>query len=183
MAIHAVHTIGHSTRPLDEFVALLRQAQISVLADIRSIPRSRAAPQFNGDTLPAGLASEGVQYLHLAALGGRRHHLKGAPPSHNQYWKVPAFRNYADYAETAAFRSGLDELLAVARAHRVAIMCAEAVWWRCHRRIVADYLLARGVAVEHIMAIGKVTAATLTPGAAVRPDQTIHYPGESVDLR
>lgn len=182
MATHVVHTIGHSTRPLDEFVALLRQVQINLLADIRSIPRSRAVPQFNTDTLPAELASEGIQYRHLAALGGRRHHPKGAPPSHNQYWRVLAFRNYADYAETAAFRSGLDELLAMARDHRVAIMCAEAVWWRCHRRIVADYLLSRGVAVEHIMAIGKVTPATLTPGAVVRPDQTIQYPGEKVDL-
>ncbi|MGH7523556.1 MAG: DUF488 family protein [Gemmatimonadales bacterium] len=182
MASIVIHTIGHSTRPLDEFVALLRQVEISLLADIRSIPRSRAAPQFNGDTLPAELVSEGVQYQHLAALGGRRHHVKGAPPSHNTYWKVSAFRNYADYAETAAFRAGLDQLLVLARTARVAIMCAEAVWWRCHRRIVADHLLARGVAVEHIMAMGKITPATLTPGAVVTENQTVRYPGENFEL-
>jgi uncharacterized protein (DUF488 family) len=171
-----VFTIGHSTRTLPEFVSLLRQPDVTLLVDVRSIPRSRAAPQFNGDTLPDSLAAEGVGYRHLNALGGRRHHRKGAPPSHNVYWRVAAFRNYADYAETREFRSGLDELNGLARDHRCAIMCAEAVWWRCHRRIIADYLLAGGTRVEHIMGPGQVVPATLTPGARVMADGTLHYP-------
>ena len=173
---HTIFTIGHSTRTLDECVALLRQVDVDLLVDVRSIPRSRAMPQFNIDTLPDALAAAGIGYLHLVALGGRRHHRKGAPPSTNVFWRVLAFRNYADYAETDTFRAGLQELLAIARTHRCAIMCAEAVWWRCHRRIVADYLMARGVPVQHIMGPGKVTPATLTPGAVVLADGTLRYP-------
>lgn len=171
-----IFTIGHSTRTIAELVGLLRQVEVDMLVDVRSIPRSRAMPQFNIDTLPAALAAEGIGYRHLIALGGRRHHPKGAPPSTNTFWREMAFRNYADYAMSAEFRVGLDELLALARAYRCAIMCAEAVWWRCHRRIIADYLLARGVPVEHIMGPGKVTPATLTPGARVLDDGTLRYP-------
>ena len=173
---HPVFTIGHSTRTLAEFVALLRQVNVDLLVDVRSIPRSRAVPQFNVETLPESLAAEGIGYQHLRALGGRRHRAKGAPPSTNTFWRVLAFRNYADYAETAAFRAGLDELLALARDHRCAIMCAEAVWWRCHRRIITDYLLAAGVAVEHIMGLGQLTPASLTPEARVETDGTVRYP-------
>jgi uncharacterized protein (DUF488 family) len=132
-------------------------------------------PQFNRDTLPAALDGEGIGYTHLAALGGRRHHRKGAPPSLNTFWHVAAFRDYADYAETPAFRDGLDKLLTLARHSACAIMCAEAVWWRCHRRIITDYLLVRGVHVEHIMAPGKVVAATLTPAAVASEDGTVRY--------
>jgi uncharacterized protein (DUF488 family) len=173
---HTIYTIGHSNRTIDELVALLRQVDVDLLVDVRSFPRSRAMPQFNIDTLPDSLAAEDIGYQHLRALGGRRHHPKGAPPSTNTYWRVAAFRNYADYAETDAFRAGLDELLALASDHRCAIMCAEAVWWRCHRRIVTDYLLAGGVPVEHIMGQDQVTPATMTPGAVVLPDGTLHYP-------
>lgn len=169
-------TIGHSTRTIADFVALLRQVDVDVLVDVRSIPRSRAMPQFNIDTLPDSLAAENIHYQHMGSLGGRRHHKKGAPPSTNTLWRVPAFRNYADYAETAPFRGGLDELLALAGQHRCAIMCAEAVWWRCHRRIISDYLLARGITVDHIMGLGKLTPATLTPGALVLADGTMRYP-------
>lgn len=176
-----VFTIGHSTRTLSELVALLRQVDVDLLVDVRSIPRSRTTPQFNKDVLPDALAAEGIGYEHLSALGGRRHRPRGAPASENSYWRVPAFRNYADYAETDAFRAGLDELLALSREHRCAIMCAEAVWWRCHRRIVADYLLARGIPVEHIMGLGKLTPATLTPGAVVQADGTLRYPGDGND--
>ena len=172
-----IFTIGHSTRTIADFVALLRQVDVDFLVDVRSIPRSRAMPQFNIDTLPDSLADHGIGYRHLRALGGRRHHPKGAPPSTNTFWRVPAFRNYADYAETEAFRAGLDELLALAQAHRCAIMCAEAVWWRCHRRIIADYLLVRDVRVEHIMGLGQVTPATITPEAVVVADGTLNYPG------
>lgn len=171
-----IFTIGHSTRTIAEFIALLRQVNVDLLVDVRSIPRSRAMPQFNIDTLPDALAAAGIGYRHLSALGGRRHHPKGAPPSTNTFWREIAFRNYADYAETPVFHAGLDELIALARAHRCAIMCAEAVWWRCHRRIITDYLLAAGIPVEHIMGAGKVTPATLTPGARALADGTLRYP-------
>ena len=173
---NTIFTIGHSTRTLAEFVALLRQADITLLVDVRSIPRSRKAPQFNGDTLPASLAADGIGYRHLRALGGRRHHRKDAPPSLNRYWRVLAFRNYADYAETDEFREELDTLRALARNDRCAIMCAEAVWWRCHRRIITDYLLAGGTRVEHIMGPRQVVVATRTPGSQVMADGTLRYP-------
>ena len=171
-----IFTIGHSTRSTAEFVALLRQVDVTLVADVRSIPRSRAVPQFNADALPESLAAEGIGYRHLADLGGRRHHPRNAPPSLNTYWQVAAFRNYADYAATAPFRTGLEALLALAQDHRCAIMCSEAVWWRCHRRIIADYLLAGGTPVRHIMGTGKVVPATLTPGAQVLPGGVVRYP-------
>ena len=172
----AIFTIGHSTRTLTEFVALLRQVDITLLVDVRSIPRSRTTPQFNGDTLPGALAEVGIGYRHLRALGGRRHHRKGTPPSLNTYWRVTAFRNYADYAETDEFRAGLRVLRELAGADRCAIMCAEAVWWRCHRRIITDYLLACDMRVEHIMGPGQIVAATLTPGALITADGALLYP-------
>lgn len=175
-ASDVIFTIGHSTRPLIEFVALLQQVGVTLVTDVRSIPRSRRVPQFNGDTLPASLAEHGIDYRHVAALGGRRHHPKGAPPSHNTRWRVDAFRNYADYAETDAFRAGLDDLRDLARRDRCAIMCAEAVWWRCHRRIIADYLLAGGTPVQHIMGPDNVVLATVTPGACPMADGTVQYP-------
>ncbi len=133
-------------------------------------------PQFNADVLPDALRSVGIGYGHLAALGGLRRRAKGAPPSPNGLWRNEAFQAYADYAMTAPFRVGLGELRGLAENHVCAIMCAEAVWWRCHRRIVADYLIAAGVAVEHILGPGKIYPATLTPGAEPRPDGTILYP-------
>ncbi len=148
---------------------------MDLLVDVRSIPRSHTNPQFDIDTLPVSLAAEGVGYQHLRILGGRRHHPRVAPSSANTFWRVMAFRNYADYAETDAFRAGLDELLALARGHPCAIMCAEAVWWRCHRRIIADYLLVRGIPVEHVMGLGQMTSATLTAGAYVLADGTLRY--------
>lgn len=175
-AIRTVFTIGHSTRTCAEFVALLREVGVTLLVDVRSVPRSRAMPQFNNDTLPDALAAAGIGYRHLGALGGRRYRRKSAPPSRNTYWRVKAFRDYADYAETSEFRAGLDTLLALAGAHRCAIMCAEAVWWRCHRRIITDYLLAGGTRVAHIMARSHVVPATLTPGVRLLADGTLCYP-------
>jgi uncharacterized protein (DUF488 family) len=154
---------------------------VDLLVDVRSIPRSRATPQFNLDVLPGSLAPEGIGYQHLRALGGRRHHAKNAPPSTNTFWRVLAFRSYADYAETEAFRAGLDELIALSSTHRCAIMCAEAVWWRCHRRIIADYLLASGIPVEHIMGLGTVTPATLTLGALIVDAGRVRYPAPGID--
>lgn len=172
---YAVFTIGHSTRTIGELIDLLTQAGVAMLVDVRSVPRSRANPQFNADTLPAALTAAGIGYRHLAALGGLRHRPKGAPPSPNTLWRNASFRNYADYAMTGAFRSGLDELCALAREQEVAIMCAEAVWWRCHRRIIADYLLDRGYAVIHIIGPDQLAPASLTPGAQKMPDGTLLY--------
>jgi len=169
-------TIGHSTRPLAEFTGLLKESEIDMLVDVRSIPRSRTNPQFNLDALPASLSTEGVGYVHLEALGGRRGKGKMDPPSQNTYWTHPAFRHYADYALGEPFREGLEQLLDLGHARRCAIMCSEAVWWRCHRRIVADYLLARGETVLHIMGPHQVRPATLTPQAQPQADGTVIYP-------
>ena len=174
--LDSVFTIGHSSRSITDFIALLAESKVGLLVDVRSIPRSRAMPQFNSDSLAESLAVENIDYRHLAALGGRRHHKKGAPPSPNTLWRVAAFRNYADYAATDAFRAGLEELIALGSRQNCAIMCAEAVWWRCHRRIIADYLIARGIPVNHIMSRGKMTPATLTPGAVITKEETILYP-------
>ncbi len=171
-----IFTIGHSTHAIAELVALLRQVGVDLLVDVRSIPRSRTNPQFNADALPDALVDAGISYRHLPALGGLRHRTKGAMPSLNTLWRVAAFRNYADYAATDAFRRGLDELRALARDDCCAIMCAEAVWWRCHRRIIADYLLAEGVPVAHIMGHNKIDPAKLTPGVRSLPSGTLIYP-------
>jgi uncharacterized protein (DUF488 family) len=174
-AVAILYTIGHSTRPLDELIGMLAAAGVARLADVRYIPRSGRHPQFNIDTLPAALAEAGIDYRHLPALGGRRGARKDAP-SRNTLWRVQAFRNYADYAETPAFQSGLAELERLAAERTTAIMCAEAVWWRCHRRLVTDYMLARGWEVIHLMAPGRQEPAALTDGAVPQPDGTILYP-------
>ncbi len=178
-----VFTIGHSTRTIAEFVALLRQPAVDLLIDVRSIPRSRTNPQFNADALPEALVDAGIAYRHLPALGGLRHRTKGATPSQNTLWRVAAFRNYADYAATDAFRIGLDELRAHAHANCCAIMCAEAVWWRCHRRIIADYLLAEGVPVAHIMGHDKIKPAKLTPGVRLLAGGTLIYPAAEENVK
>jgi uncharacterized protein (DUF488 family) len=175
-----IYTVGHSTLSLDAFIALLRQYDIGLLADIRTVPRSRTNPQYNLDTLPAALAAAGISHTHLAALGGLRGRRKDLPSgeSPNGAWRNRSFRNYADYALTAAFRAGLDELIALAAAP-LAIMCAEAVWWRCHRRIVADYLLLRGVPVLDLMPPAPPTPHELTPFARPQPDGSILYPAQA----
>ncbi len=169
-----VFTIGHSTRSVDELIELLRQAEIDLLVDVRSIPRSRTNPQFNADALPAPLKRAGIDYHPILALGGRRHHRRGDPPSPNTFWQNAAFRNYADYAATPEFRAGLDELEGLRMKRRCAIMCSEAVWWRCHRRIIADYLLTEHVPVAHIMSRTKIEPAKRTPAARKRKGVLIY---------
>jgi uncharacterized protein (DUF488 family) len=169
-----VFTIGHSTHPIEEFIAWLRQAAVTSVVDVRSIPRSRTNPQFNTDALAASLSAAGISYVHLSALGGRRHR-RGGTPSPNSLWRNQAFRNYADYAATPAFRAGLEQLIDRASHDRCAVMCAEALWWRCHRRIIADYLIADEVEVAHIMGPGKIEPATLTPGARRSVDGSLVY--------
>ena len=169
-------TIGHSKRSLDEFVALLTGVEIELVADIRTIPRSRANPQFNKDALPAALAAFDIAYEHMAALGGRRAKARTSSHDVNGYWTNESFHNYADYALTAPFQTGLRRLVDEGLKRRCAIMCAEAVWWRCHRRIVADYLIANRETVFHIMGEGRLEQAQLTPGAVIRSDGTVVYP-------
>jgi uncharacterized protein (DUF488 family) len=169
-------TVGHSNRSLAAFAALLRGADIALLADIRKMPRSRANPQFDGETLREALADLQIGYEHMAALGGLRGRTRAVPEGVNALWTNRSFRNYADYALTEPFQAGLAHLLAEGRERRCAIMCSEAVWWRCHRRIVADYLIANGRTVFHIMDEGRLEPARLTAGAVVQPDGTIVYP-------
>ena len=173
-------TIGHSNRTLDELVAMLRVHEVRCLVDIRRFPRSRANPQFNGDALPDSLPDD-VEYTYMAALGGRRGKSE-IEPGRNAGWQVKAFHHYADYALTAPFRGALDELLALAAQKRCAIMCAEAVWWRCHRRIVTDHVLARGVPVTHVLAVDKAEPAKLTPFARVE-GTSVSYPVDAQRTR
>jgi uncharacterized protein (DUF488 family) len=169
-------TIGHSNRSLEEFVELLRGAKIDLVADVRTVPRSRANPQFNKDALPDALAAFDISYEHMAALGGLRGKTRTSSQDVNDFWTNESFHNYADYALTAQFHAGLEHLLDEGRKRRCAIMCSEAVWWRCHRRIVADYLIACGEAVFHIMGQGRLQPARLTPGAVIQPGGTVVYP-------
>jgi len=172
-----IHMIGHSTLSLDAFVAVLHANRIQQMADIRSIPRSSRNPQFDRDSLPVSLAEAGIGYAHLARLGGRRGRRKDLPAgaSPNSGWQIESFRNYADYALTLPFQEGIAELVEWG-ARPTAAMCAEAVWWRCHRRIVADYLLARGWTVLHIVPPAPPAPHKLTAFAEIQPDGTIFYP-------
>jgi uncharacterized protein (DUF488 family) len=157
-------TIGHSTRPIGELIEALRSFEIKVLADVRSFPGSRRYPQFNREQLKVALAEAGIEYQHFPELGGRR---RVRPDSYNIAWRNKMFRGYADYMETDEFRGGIARLLEVARTRRTAIMCAEAVWWRCHRSLISDYLKAKGVEVTHIMATGKSEAHPFTSAARI----------------
>jgi uncharacterized protein (DUF488 family) len=173
--MHAVCTIGHSTRSIAAFVALLRVGGVDMLVDIRSIPRSRTNPQFNPESLAESLARYQIGHRRIAELGGLRKASREVPPDVNAFWTNRSFHQYADYALGTDFRAGLAALIALARTRSCAIMCAEAVWWRCHRRIVADYLLADGCRVFHLMGEGRADPARLTP-AAVRAADGLHYP-------
>ena len=172
-------TIGHSTRPNEEFVALLAAAEVRLVVDVRTVPRSRTNPQFNRDILPASLASHGVAYEHCPALGGLRGKQPGISPDINSFWKNGSFHNYADYALSEEFRSGLVTLRALGHAALSSVMCAESLWWRCHRRIIADYLIVAGEEVFHILGEGHIEPARLTPEARVERDGRLTYPTDS----
>jgi uncharacterized protein (DUF488 family) len=163
-------TIGHSTRPVEEFVELLGTAGARLVVDVRTVPRSRTNPQYNRDTLPDTLAQRQIGYEHIAALGGLRGHKANVPAAVNGFWQNQSFRNYADYALTESFRGGFAHLREIGHETTCAIMCAEAVWWRCHRRIIADYLIAAGETVVHIMGHGRLEPARLTEAARVGSD-------------
>jgi uncharacterized protein (DUF488 family) len=170
-------TIGHSTRAIEEFIGLLQGSDVQVVVDVRTIPRSRRNPQFNKDSLPQTLQSFQIGYEHMLELGGRRGKQRFIEPSPNTFWTNESFRNYADYAMGEDFRAGLAKLRELGGQRRCAIMCAEAVWWRCHRRIITDYLLVTGESVLHILGPDKVDAAELTAEARPQPDGTLIYPG------
>lgn len=172
-AAELLYTIGHSTRPIEEFVRLLRAHGVRQVADIRTIPRSRRHPQFERGALAEALARNGLDYRHFPNLGGLR---RPRPDSPNTAWTHPGFRGYADYMQTEAFHRALDELLAYAAAASTAVMCAEAVWWRCHRALLADALVARGVAVRHIMSARAAPAHELSRFARTDGDRVV-YPG------
>jgi uncharacterized protein (DUF488 family) len=175
-------TIGHSTRPLDEFIGLLREARVGLLVDVRLLPRSRTNPQYNQDTLPQALAAYQIGYEHIAALGGRRGKSHDVGQSVNAFWQNASFHNYADYAMSETFRAALQGLRELGHARTSAIMCAEAVWWRCHRRIIADYLLASGETVLHIMGPGHIVPAEMTKAARRDAAGSLVYPAEQGTL-
>jgi uncharacterized protein (DUF488 family) len=176
------YTIGHGTRPLAEFIELLRSVEVTLLVDVRTVPRSRTNPQYNRDVLPASLAPFGIEYEHMAALGGLRGRARTVPPSVNAFWQNDSFHNYADYAQSVTFREGLSLLRERGEKQRCAIMCAETVWWRCHRRIITDYLLASGETVFHVLGPGHVEAAVMTEAARPQADGSLVYPAEQSDL-
>lgn len=170
----AVFTIGHSTRSLEAFLNLLHRHGVKHLIDVRTIPRSRYNPQFNHETLPQPLQQAGIDYTHLAELGGLRHALRDSP---NRGWRNASFRGYADYMQTAAFQTGIEKLIETATRERTTIMCAEAVPWRCHRSLIADALAVRGIPVEHIIGMAQTKPHALTPFAKVSGTH-ITYPAE-----
>jgi len=164
----SIWTIGHSTLSIEEFLERLKSFGIELLADVRSFPGSRRYPHFNKENLSAALGSGRIRYEHFRELGGRR---RARPDSLNLAWRNESFRGYADYMETAEFRAGIDRLVALARRQRVAIMCSEAVWWRCHRSMISDYLKVKGIEVCHITAPGKSEAHPFTSAARVVEEQ------------
>jgi hypothetical protein len=170
-----VLTIGHSTRTLEEFIRLLQAHGATCVMDVRTVPRSRYNPQFNKASLPGSLKKAGLGYIHLPGLGGLRH---AKHDSLNLGWRNPSFRGFSDYMQTPEFEQSLEELIQLANQERIVLMCAEAVPWRCHRSLIADALLVRGIRVENIMSLTSRTVHTLAPFAKIR-GTTITYPAEA----
>lgn len=173
-----VLTVGHSTRSIEEFIGLLRAHAVTCLADVRTVPRSRHNPQFNCETLATSLELADIRYVHMAGLGGFR---QTSPQSPNAGWRNESFRGYADYMQTPDFTGNLAELIELAKQARLAMMCAEAVPWRCHRSLIADALTVRGVKVEEIVSRTQREAHTLTAFAKVE-GTLITYPPPSLEL-
>jgi uncharacterized protein (DUF488 family) len=174
-------TIGHSTRTIVEFAGILRTAAVGAVIDVRTVPRSRTNPQYNADVLPAELAPWHIGYERIAELGGLRGRSQTVAPEVNAFWQNQSFHNYADYALSDEFERGLERLLDISGNRPSAIMCAEAVWWRCHRRIITDYLLLRGRTVVHLMGEGRPRPATITPGATERDGRLVYPAPTSTD--
>jgi uncharacterized protein (DUF488 family) len=169
-----IWTIGHSTRAVDDFISLLEANEIQVLVDVRAWPGSKRHPQFNRDALAQSLENHGIRYEHFPELGGKR---KAKADSHNTAWRNASFRGYADYMETTQFHRGIERLLAVSDGNgRTAIMCAEAVWWRCHRSLIADYLKAHGVEVQHVLGASSVEPHPYTSAARILDGKLTYKP-------
>jgi uncharacterized protein (DUF488 family) len=173
---HPFYTVGHSNRTIELFVELIQDADIEIVIDVRTVPRSRAQPQFNAEALARKLAEANRRYEHFSVLGGFRKVSGNIPPEVNGLWQNQSVHNYADYALGDEFRSGLARLLETGQECICAIMCAEAVWWRCHRRIIADYLIAAGETVMHILGPGRIELAELTHGAKMHSGGGVTYP-------
>lgn len=172
----AFATIGHSNRTPETVIDMLREARIRLLVDVRSFPKSRSNPGFNDDSFPEVLAKHQILYRHMPALGGRRPRQPGIDDQVNAFWRVRSFQNYADYALGQEFQEAFATLVALGREQPLAMMCSEAVWWRCHRRIITDYLLLHGHEVRHLMAPGRIEAAKPTEAAHRCPDGRVVYP-------
>jgi uncharacterized protein (DUF488 family) len=168
----AIFTIGHSTHPSEEFLALLTQHEILALVDVRSYPTSKRWPQFNQDELQRALERGGIEYRWMKSLGGRRSSKNLESP--HTAWQIPAFRAYADYAESDDFRAGLEELIALAMQKRTAYMCSEGLWWRCHRRLISDHLVVSGWNVMHILPTGKVSSHALPDFARIENGRIVY---------
>lgn len=171
-----VFTIGHSNRDADTVIAMLRAADVDMLADVRAFPRSRSNPAFNIDTFPDLLDQHDIAYRHFDKLGGRRKRQDDVNPALNGYWRVQSFHNYADYALSSEYKSAIANVERFANDFRVALMCSEAVWWRCHRRIIADHLMACGHEVIHLVAPERREGAEMTEGAIIRQSDEVVYP-------
>ena len=179
----SILTVGHSTHPIEEFLELLRGAGVTCVVDVRTLAGSRHNPQFNEESLSASLEQAGIGYLREKRLGGLRKATDLVEPQVNGFWENQSFHRYADYALGPAFAEGLDHLIELAGSGSLpAVMCSEAVWWRCHRRIIADYLLVREIPVAHLMPDGRLETAMLTKGAQPRDDRTITYPPPQLAL-
>jgi len=175
-------TIGHSTRSIEQFVELLRTSEIRLVVDVRTVPRSRTNPQYNSDEFTKSLSELQIHYERIATLGGLRGRKRHVPAEVNAWWQNQSFHNYADYAMSADFRSGLSELRELGHMTPCAIMCAEAVWWRCHRRIISDYLIAADETVFHILGQNHVDRAQMSAGAKLTPDGSLTYPAVVQEL-
>ena len=159
-----IWTVGHSTLPIEDFIRAISSFQIQVLSDVRSFPGSRRHPHFNQASLAISIATAGIDYVHCRELGGRR---RAKPDSLNMTWRNETFRGYADYMETDGFRHAIQRLIELAQKRRTAVMCAEAVWWRCHRSLISDYLKAKGARVIHILGAGKSEEHPFTSAAQI----------------
>ena len=177
-----IYTIGHSTRTIAEFVELLKAGRVELVVDIRSTPRSRTNPQFNLEALPDALATWQIGHTQIFELGGRRNRSKTVPPEVNGFWINQSFHNYADYALSGEFHVGFSYLTGLSRERRCAIMCSEAVWWRCHRRFVADYLLHDGRDVFQLMGTTKIDTARMNPAARTAGDSLVYPALEAAAL-
>jgi uncharacterized protein (DUF488 family) len=171
-------TVGHATRPIGDFVDLLNEVEVQALIDVRSVPGSRTNPQFNREVLAKALSLRGIEYQHIPELGGLRGRQIDVPVAANAFWENRSFHNYADYAMGREFQTGLQKLRLLGQAKRCVIMCAETLWWRCHRRIISDYLIAAGDTVFHILGPGNIDQARVTESVKPGPDGVLTYPAD-----